>query len=118
MINNLASLLADHRTDKASFDHAQSLAVSLRQSQVPQFKDTLGWVEYRQRDFKSAIALLRDAAAAMPNLALVHYHLGMTYLGLGEPKKASEEFNIALTKTPDSDLETKIKAGLKDTTIN
>ena len=44
VINNLASLLADHRTDKASLDQAQSLAVSLRQSQVAQFKDTLGWV--------------------------------------------------------------------------
>ena len=87
VINNLASLLADHRTDKASLDRAQSLAVSLRQSQVPQFKDTLGWVEYRQGDFKDAISLLKDAAAAMPNLALVHYHLGMSYLGIGEPRR-------------------------------
>jgi predicted Zn-dependent protease len=116
IMNNLASLLADHRTDKASLDRAQSLAVSLRASQVPQFKDTLGWVEYRQGDFKSAIALLKDAAAAMPNLALVHYHLGMSYLSMAQPAKASEEFNIALNKAPDNDLETKIKAGLKEIT--
>ena len=116
VLNNLASLLADHRTDKASLDQAQSLAVSLRQSQVPQFKDTLGWVQYRQGDFKSAVSLLKDAAAAMPNLALVHYHLGMSYLGTGDPREASEEFNFALSKTPDSDLETKIKAGLNDAT--
>ena len=116
VINNLASLLADHRTDKASLDRAQSLAVTLRQSQVPQFKDTLGWVEYRQGDFKDAISLLKDAAAAMPNLALVHYHLGMSYLGVGEPREASEELNTALTKSPDSDLESKIKAALNDAT--
>jgi Tfp pilus assembly protein PilF len=116
VINNLASLLADHRTEKSSLDRAQSLAVSLRQSQVPQFKDTLGWVEYRQGDFKTAVALLKDAADRMPNLALVHYHLGMSYLGIGESAKASEELNAALNKTPDSELEAKIKAGLKQLT--
>src|SRR5262249_34113478 len=42
--NNLASLLADHRTDKASLDRAYSLAVSLRKSPLPSFKDTLGWI--------------------------------------------------------------------------
>ena len=62
--NNLASLLADHRTDKASLEQAQSLATSLRKSQVPQFKDTLGWVTYRQGDYKSAVPLLEQAVAA------------------------------------------------------
>ena len=32
VINNLASIIADHRTDKESFDRAQSLAAGLRES--------------------------------------------------------------------------------------
>ena len=111
--NNLASLLADHRTDKASFDRAQSLAAILRNSPIPQFKDTIGWVDYRQGDSKAAVSLLEDAVASMPKNALVHYHLGMSYQGAGESAKASDQLKEALNDQPDSDLEAKIKAGLK-----
>ena len=114
IVNNLASLLADHRTDPASLTRAQSLAATLRESPVPQFKDTLGWVYYRQGDFKAAAPLLEIAAAAMPDGALVHYHLGMDYVGIGQLAKASDQLKEALNLAPDSDLEAKIKAGLKN----
>ena len=81
VINNLASLLADNRTDKASLERAKSLAASLRDSRVPQFKDTLGWIDYRLGDLKAAVPLLEAAAAGLPNDASVHYHLGMTLCG-------------------------------------
>jgi len=113
--NNLASILSDHRTDKASLDRAQSLAPILRKSQVPQFKDTLGWVSYRAGDFKAAVPLLEEAATAMPNLALVHYHLGMSYQAAGQYKKATEEFKTALSKSPSTALAQTIEAELKKT---
>ena len=113
--NNLASILSDHRTDKASLERAQSLAAILRKSQVPQFKDTLGWISYRSGDFKAAIPILEEAAAAMPNLALVHYHLGMSYKAAGQDAKAAEEFNTALTKSPSNELAEAIRAQLKKT---
>ena len=94
--NNLASLLADYRTDKASLERAHSLAAILRKSQVPQFKDTLGWVSYRRGDYKSAMSLLEEAAAELPNLPDVRYHLGMNYIadgpigkGLGAAKEGA-----------------------------
>lgn len=102
--NNLASLLADHRTDKASLERAQSLAARLRQSPVPQFKDTLGWVSYRTGHFRTAVPPLEEAAAALPDQAIVHYHLGMTYAALGQAAKASIELNLALTKVPSPEL--------------
>jgi len=111
--NNLASMLSDHRTDKASLERAQLLAASLRKSQVPQFKDTLGWVDYRRGDFKAAVPLLEEAAAALPNLASVHYHLGMGYVAMGQDAKASEELTTALAKAPNRELEETIKAELK-----
>jgi cellulose synthase operon protein C len=115
VMNNLASLLADHRTDKASLDQAQALAVSLRESQIPQFKDTLGWVYYRQGDYRAAVPLLEEAAASLPTSALVHYHLGMSYLGAGQTAKASDQFKQALSQTTNNDLLASIKAGLKNT---
>jgi len=112
--NNLVSLLSDHRTDKASLERAQLLSASLEKSQVPQFEDTLGWVHYRQGDFKAAVSLLELAVAGQPGSALVHYHLGMSYIGIGQFAKASEQLKDALARAPDSELEGKIKAGLKN----
>ena len=111
--NNLASLLSDHRTDKASLDRAQSLAGVLRKSQVPQFKDTLGWISYRQGDFNVAVSQLEDAATALPDLALIHYHLAMAYVAVGQNAKAANEFKIALTKSPTEDVAEEIRNGLK-----
>ena len=113
--NNLASLLTDHRSDAASLDRAKTLALLLKNSQVPQFKDTLGWVAYQQRDYDAAIAYLEDAAAKLPTVALVRYHLGMSYLAAGQNAKATEEFNKARSLAPnDADLNLKIDAALKN----
>ena len=49
----------------------------------------------------------------MPASALVHYHLGMSYIGVGQIAKASDQFKQALSQTTDADLQTKIKAALK-----
>ena len=94
-------------------DRAQELAASLRKSQVPQFKDTLGGVAYRQTDFKSAVTLLQDAATVLPDIALVHYHLGMSYLATGQNAKAAEQFKAALAKSPTPELASTIQDGLK-----
>ena len=113
--NNLASLLADHRTDKPSLDQAQALAASLQKSPLPQFKDTLGWVNYREGDYKTALPLLEAAAEGLPKLPLVRYHLGMTYAAVGQTGKAAEQFKMALSQTPDHGLEEKLRTALTKT---
>jgi tetratricopeptide (TPR) repeat protein len=112
-INNLASLLSDRRADKASLDKAQTLAVSLRKSPVPQFKDTLGWISYREGDYKNAVSLSEEAAAGMPNFAGVRYHLGMSYIAAGQPAKGSEQLKKALDLSPDDELAGQIRAALQ-----
>src|SRR5262249_40947620 len=112
--NNLASILADRRTDKASLDRANSLALLLKNSDIPQFKDTLGWVSYQRQDYRAALPLLEAAAKSLPNLAMVRYHLGMAYLATGQDDKASNEFNKARTLAPkDAELGAKIDGALK-----
>lgn len=113
--NNLASLLADHRTDKPSLDQAQALAASLQKSPLPQFKDTLGWVNYREGDYKTALPLLEAAVEELPKLPLVRYHLGMTYAAVGQTGKAAEQFKMALSQTPDHGLEEKLRTALTKT---
>jgi cellulose synthase operon protein C len=111
--NNLASLLADHRTDAASLERARSLAASLRETQVPQFKDTLGWVNYRKGDVRSAIPLLEQAAESLPDVALVHYHLGVGYAASGQYARASDQFKLALNMAPSKDLAEMIETEMK-----
>jgi len=112
--NNLASLLLDHRTDAASLDKASALAARLRKSPVPHFKDTLGWLHYRRGEYKASIALLEEAAKELPNLPVVHYHLGLSYLASGEPDKGVERLKRALELVPNGGVtEEAVRAALK-----
>jgi cellulose synthase operon protein C len=111
--NNLASLLSTHRTDKASLDRAYAIAAPLTKSPVPNFKDTLGWLTYQRGDFRNAVPLLEDAATGLPNSALVHYHLGMSYIAVGQNANAIEQLKKALALEPNNtDMNTKVQAAL------
>ena len=112
--NNLASLLLDHRTDAASLEKAGVLAGRLRKSPVAHFKDTLGWLHYRRAEFKTAIALLEEAAAELPDLPIVHYHLGLSYVANGQNEKGAEQLKKALELLPNGGIsEEAIRAALK-----
>ncbi len=115
LANNLASLLLDRRTDKASREKARSLAAVLRKSQIPQFKDTLGWVSYHQGDYRTAVSLSEEAVAALPDQAAVRYHLGMGYISISQLGKASEQLQKALELAPDNELAEEIRTALKKT---
>jgi tetratricopeptide (TPR) repeat protein len=113
-INNLASLLLDYRSDKDSINRAYALAEKLKNSNVAQFQDTVGWAQYNQGDFKAAVAKLESAQAQMPNLAAIRYHLGMSYIATGQTEKAAEQLKAALQLEPDgSALKDKIRSALK-----
>ena len=113
--NNLASLLSEHRSDKASLDRAQALAPILRKSNVPHFKDTVGWLSYQRGDYRTAIGLLEEAVQALPTLAQVRYHLGMSYLKAGQAEKAQEQLRKAAELAEgEKALKEKILAALKD----
>ena len=114
-VNNLASLLLDHRTDNASLKKAQTLAAFLRKSDVPQFKDTLGWAYYQQGDYRTAVSLAEEASAALPDQAAVRYHLGMSYIATGQLSKASEQLKKALELASSTALAEPIREALKKT---
>jgi tetratricopeptide (TPR) repeat protein len=94
--NNLASLLADHRTDAASRKRALQLAEPLKASTIPHFQDTLGWVHYRLGEYDQAITALRKATDGAPNVAVFHYHLGMAYLANKDKAGAKRSLEKAL----------------------
>jgi tetratricopeptide (TPR) repeat protein len=110
-INNLASLLLDTRTDKESLERAAALSETLKSTNLPQFQDTVGWARFKQGDVKSAISILEAAAAKSPNIAVVRYHLGLSYIASGQREKAKEELEAAAKLEPDG---TPLKQNIQD----
>ncbi|WP_213773870.1 tetratricopeptide repeat protein [Bradyrhizobium sp. dw_78] len=114
VINNLASLILDSRSDKESLDRGIALAEKLKGASLPQFQDTYGWAQFKKGDYKSAIAILEPVVSSMSNSAVVHYHLGMSYAANGDTAKAGEQFKAALALEPDgTPLKTNILAAMK-----
>jgi len=52
----------------------------------------------------------------MPDAAVVHYHLGMSYAAAGQNEKAAEAFKTALLKAQSGALADTIRAELQKTT--
>ncbi len=94
--NNLASLLSAFRDDEATLERAAAVARRLRDTDIPPFQDTYGWIAYRQGNFEEALTYLEPAAAALTDNALVQYHLGMTYVALERPEDARAALTRAL----------------------
>lgn len=113
-VNNLASLLLDNRADPQSLARAVSLSETLKNSNVPQFQDTVGWAQYKQGDFRSAISTLESAIAKQPSIAALRYHLGMSYAAAGQKEKAAEQFKAASALEPDgTPLKDSIRSALE-----
>ena len=96
IINNLASMLTEFSTDDASIKRAYEMAKRFRNSGIPHFKDTLGWIQYRLGNFDDATSLLKDATEKVPNVAVFRYHLGMAYMANKQTSSAIKELEQAL----------------------
>ena len=95
MMNNIASLLTDHKGDKSSLERARQLAAPFESSDQPVLLDTLGWVYYKLNDIDSALPLLKKAVDGAPKSGVLRYHLGMAYYKKGSKAAAKSELTRA-----------------------
>ncbi|WP_417269027.1 tetratricopeptide repeat protein [Celeribacter sp.] len=93
--NNLASLLTTHRRDTQTVERAYDIAMRLKGTSVPAFQDTFGWAAFLAGNVDEARSALETAAKALPNEALVAYHLGEVYARLGRVEEARAQFERA-----------------------
>jgi len=94
--NNLASLISTNFDDEQSLRRAYTIAKKFRSSAVPHFKDTLGWIHYKLGEYELATPLFEEAVEKLPNFALLRFHLGMSYKGENNNKRAIEELSKAM----------------------
>ncbi len=111
-MNNLASLLSDHRADKESLERAHQLALRLKDGQAPHFRDTTGWISYLRGDYRQALSQLEQAVEQLPSVALVRYHLGLTHAALGQKAEAQEQLLKAIELAPEGELRRKAQEAL------
>jgi Flp pilus assembly protein TadD len=88
--------------------------VRLEETDQPAFLDTAGWVHYRKGDYTKAVEILQRVVEQSPEVPIFQYHLGMSYLKLGDKASASEH----LTRATDGEFSyqgiEEARAALKD----
>ena len=94
--NNLASLITDHGNSKNDFERAYNLALKLKNSEIPQFLDTLGWASYKVDKLDDAEKALKKAIEKLPEAAVFHFHLAKVYIKKNESEKAKQSLQNAL----------------------
>lgn len=94
--NNLAMLLVEQGTERG-LARAAEVAERFRESKIPHFKDTLGWVLVLREQYADAIPLLKDASGALPKNGEVQYHLGVAYQRSNKPELARQVLTKALS---------------------
>ncbi len=99
--NNLAALLADHRSDEAGLSRAMELADKIKAMKQPVLKDTVGWVYYKNGKYSEAVTVLKEVVEAAPDVAVYNYHLGMALLDSGNLVEAKQYLQKAVDSGTD-----------------
>jgi tetratricopeptide (TPR) repeat protein len=87
--NNLASLLADYKSDTSNLERAFALSRDFeKDAPYPLFLDTLGWVRFKMGHQEDALRLIKQAVAKAPNLPTLNYHLGIALHRSGQTVEA------------------------------
>lgn len=96
--NNLASLLSTYRADEESIKRAQLIVRRLKDTTVPAFQDTYGWLQHLAGDSETALTYVEPAATALPNDMQVQLHLGLIYAALGRSDDAIAQLQRTITQ--------------------
>ena len=102
--NNLASMISTYRDDQESLTRAATIARRLRDTTVPAFADTYGWITFRRGNAEEALRYLELAASGLPRDPLVQFHLGMVQAELGQTDAARDSLNRAVDLGTGRDL--------------
>jgi tetratricopeptide (TPR) repeat protein len=94
--NNLASLLAETKGDKASLERALELTKRFEHARNPSFLDTLGRVYFKLGQNDHALPLLQKAAASAPQAPVYQYHVGLALYKKGDMESAKTHLQQAV----------------------
>ncbi|TCK07546.1 tetratricopeptide repeat protein [Marinobacterium mangrovicola] len=94
--NNLAVIYTD-REGFVDLEKAKALSERFRQSEIPYFQDTVGWVNLKLGNLNDALYFHENAVESMPEFGEFRYHLGMAYKASGDLDKARFELEKSIS---------------------
>lgn len=95
VINNLAVLLHARGGDE-NLDRALALAEKLKNSNIPHFLDTLGWLYVAKERYPEAVKVLETAAERLPGSGELRFHLATARFHSGDRAGAKAALDTAL----------------------
>jgi predicted Zn-dependent protease len=113
VMNNLAYSLAESGKP-AELDEALVIAqkaVRLSPNQLD-YKDTLGWVYLRKKNFDNALQLFQSLCREKPDNASYQNHLGQVLVARNDVSGARRAFEVALRNKPSKSEESEIRKHL------
>ena len=75
-------------------------------------QDSLGWAQYRQGQYETAVETLEQAVAKLPANAEINDHLGDAYWRGGRRREAGFQWNRVLTLDPDAERRAEVERKL------
>ena len=100
--NNLASLLSTWKSDDpAAVARASTVARRLKDTEVPAFMDTYGWIQHLNGDSAAGLPYLEGAAEALASDPIVQLHLGVVQAAAGEADAAKAQLQKGLDMLPE-----------------
>ncbi|WP_392336663.1 tetratricopeptide repeat protein [Loktanella salsilacus] len=102
--NNLASMITSYRDDDESLARATTIARRLRDTTIPAFADTYGWIAFRRGNIDEALTYLVLAGEGLPNDPLVQVNLGLAYAAKGDTDQARRVLTRAIDLSAGSPL--------------
>lgn len=77
-------------------------------------QDSLGWAQFRQGQYDTAVVTLEGAVDKLPANAEINDHLGDAYWQVGRRREAEWQWNRVLTLAPDAERRTEVERKLAD----
>lgn len=102
--NNYASLLTDTDPTAEEIERAYRIAKRLRDSRVPHFLDTYGWILHLRGDHEEALRAIEQAVASLPQNPIVQYHYGAVLAALGQDEVARGALERAIQLAGDRSI--------------
>lgn len=103
LLNNLAYLYAEHRTDKETLAEAGKLAAQAlaQEPENPSLLDTAAWLAYRQGDYEAAWKYAQEALDKAPETGVHNLHAAIILHARGEKEEALDHLQRSLTAQMD-----------------
>lgn len=115
ILNHLGYMWVDsgRRIDQGAEMIARALAADPQNGNI---QDSLGWAQFRQGQYDTAVETLESAVAKEPANAEINDHLGDAYWQVGRRREAEWQWKRVLTLEPDAErraeIEQKLAQGL------